>query len=139
MSDDNIDNEQISKVPESVRNITNEKVNKLKNKDPNKVAAGKKLADYNKKAKDALAREMKHEADPEDKWLPKLSFTTILTVVGIGLTAADLFFRFHRSKTPVTSTATTTATAITTATPAPNRSLDKDRGVFCGGPRIRMV
>ena len=139
MSDDNIDNEQISKVPESVRNITNEKVNKLKNKDPNKVAAGKKLADYNKKAKDALAREMKREADPEDKWLPKLSFTTVLTVVGIGLTAADLFFRFYRSKTPVTTTATTTATAITTATPAPNRSLDKDRGVFCGGPRIRMV
>ena len=67
MSGDNIDNEQITKVPEPVRNITNEKVNKLKNKDPKKVAAGKKLAEYNKKAKDALAREMKREADPEDK------------------------------------------------------------------------
>ena len=82
---------------------------------------------------------MKREADPEDKWLPELSFTTVLTVVGIGLTAADLFFRFYRSKTPVTPVATTTATAITTATPAPHRSLDKDRGVFCGGPRIGMV
>ena len=139
MSGDNIDNEQITKVPESVRNITNEKVNKLKTKDPKKVAAGKKLAELNKKAKDALAREMKRDADPEEKWLPELSFSTVLTVVGIGLTAADLFFRFYRSKTPVTPVATTTATAITTATPAPHRSLDKDRGVFCGGPRIGMV
>ena len=53
MSADN--NEQITKVPEPVRNITNEKVNKLKTKDPKKVAAGKKLAELNKKAKDALA------------------------------------------------------------------------------------
>ena len=94
MSDE--DNEQITKVQEPVRNITNKKVNKLKTKDPKKVAAGKKLAELNKKAKDALAREMKREADPEDKWLPELSFSTVLTVVGIGLTAADLFFRFYR-------------------------------------------
>ena len=129
MSDDN--NEQITKVPKPVY--------KLKTKDPKKVAAGKKLAELNKKAKDALAREMKREADPEDKWLPELSFTTVLTVVGIGLTAADLFFRFYRSKKEkdsydLTPAATTTATAITTATPAPHRSLDKDRG-----PRIGMV
>ena len=72
MSGDNIDNEQITKVPEPVRNITNEKVNKLKTKDLKRIAAGKKLVELNKKAKDALAREMKHEADPEDKWLPEL-------------------------------------------------------------------
>ena len=142
MSDEN--NEQITKVPEPVRNITNEKVNKLKTKDPKKVAAGKKLAELNKKAKDALAREMKREADPEEKWLPELLFTTVLTVVGIGLTAADLFFRFYISKKEkdsydLTPAATTTATAITTATPAPHRSLNKDRGVFCGSPRIGMV
>ena len=94
MSENN--NEKITKVPEPVRNITNEKVNKIKTKDPKKVAAGKKLAELNKKAKDALAREMKREADPEDKWLPELSFSTVLTIVGIGLTAADLFFRFYR-------------------------------------------
>ena len=139
MSGDNIDNEQITKVPEPVRNITNKKVNKLKTKDPKKVAAGKKLAELNKKAKDAFAREMKREADPEDKWLPELSFSTVLTVVGIGITAADLFFRFYRSKKEkdsydLTPTAATTATAITTATPAPHCSLDKDRG-----PRIGMV
>ena len=82
MSGDNLDNEQITKDPESDKNITNEKVNKLKTKDPKKVAAGKKLAELNKKAKDALAREMKGEADPEEKWLPELSFTTLLAVVG---------------------------------------------------------
>ena len=119
--------------------ITNEKIYKIKKKDPKKVAAGKNLTEYNKKAKDALAREMKREADPEEKWLPELSFTTVLTVVGIGLSAADLFFRFYRSKKEkdsydLTPAATTTATAITTATPAPHRSLDKDTG-----PRIEMV
>ena len=123
MSDDN--NDQITKVPEPV--------NKLKTKDPKKVAAGKKLAELNKKAKDALAREMKREADPEDKWLPELSFSTVLTVVGIGLTAADLFFRFYRSKKEKDSYDLTPA-ATTTATPASNSSLDEDRS-----PRIGMV
>ena len=114
MPDDN--NEQITKVPEPVRNITKEKVNEIKTNDPKKVAAGKKLAELNKKAKDALAREMKREADPEDKWLPELYFSTVLTVVGIGLTATDLFFRFYRSKKEKDSYDLTT-TAITTATP----------------------
>ena len=123
MSDDNIDNEQITKVPDAK---TTSKI-----KDPKKVAAGKKI----KKAKDALAREMKREADPEDKWLPELSLTTVLTVVGNGLTAADLFFRFYTSKTPVTPV----HMVHVPSEPAPHRSLDKDRGVFCGGPRIGMV
>ena len=123
MSDDN--NEQITKVTEPV--------NKLKTKDPKKVAAGKKLAELNKKAKDTLAREMKRESDPEDKWLPELSFSTVLAVVGIALTAADLFFRFYRSKKEKDSYDLTPA-ATTTATPASNRSLDEDRG-----PRIGMV
>ena len=90
MSDDN---EQITKVPDAKPTT--------KNKDPKKVAAGKKLAEYNKKEKDALAQEMKREADTEDSgasWLPELSFSTVLTVVGIGLTAIDLFFRFYISK-----------------------------------------
>ena len=67
-----------------------------------KLPLGKKLAEYNKKEKDALAREMKREANTEDSgesWLPEVSFSTVLTVIGIGLTAADLLFRFYRSKT----------------------------------------
>ena len=73
-----------------------------KTKDPKKVAVGKRLVELNKKAKDALAREMKREANSEDSgesWLPELSFSTVLTVVGIGVTAINLFFRFYTSKT----------------------------------------
>ena len=117
MSGDNIDNEQITKAPDAKTTS--------KNKDLKKVAAGKKLAELNKKAIDALAREMKREADPEDKWLPELSFSTVLTVVGIGLTAADLFFGFYRSKTPVTP-------VHMVSEPAPQQKA-------CGGPRIGMV
>ena len=92
MSDDN--NEQITKVPDA-KPATN-------TKNPKKVAAGKKLAELNLKLKDALAREMKREANSEDSgesWLPELSFSTVLTVVGIGVTTIDLFFRFYTSKT----------------------------------------
>ena len=67
-----------------------------------KLLLGKKLAELNMKAKDALAREMKREANSEDSgesWLPELSFSTVLTVVGIGVTTIDLFFRFYTSKT----------------------------------------
>ena len=91
MSDDN--NEQITKVPDAKP--------ATKTKDPKKVAAGKKLAELNKKKKDALAREMKREANSEysgETWLPELSFSTVLTVVGIGVSAIDLFFRFYTSK-----------------------------------------
>ena len=80
---------------------------KKKDKDPKKVAAGKKLAEYNKKAKEALAREMKRkekikqEEEPNENtyseaksWLPEISFTTVLSVVGLGFTAIDLFMRY---------------------------------------------
>ena len=80
---------------------------KKKDKDPKKVAAGKKLAEYNKKAKEALAREMKREEKIKQEeesnentyseaksWLPEISFTTVLSVVGLGFTAIDLFMRY---------------------------------------------
>ena len=88
------------------------KDSKKREKDPKKVAAGKKLAEYNKKAKEALAREMKREeslraagqnentySEPnqaeEKSWIPELSFTTVLSVVGLGFTAFDLFMRYR--------------------------------------------
>ena len=44
----------------------------------------------------SLAREMKHEADTEEtkategeSWLKELSFSTLLTVVGIGVTVVE--------------------------------------------------
>ena len=88
-------------------------------KDPKKVAAGKKLAEYNKKAKEALAREtlraeeqMKREEKMKRKkkrlmkmvngkaWLPELSFTTVLSIIGIGFTAFDMFMRYRQNREP---------------------------------------
>ena len=80
---------------------TENKDNKKKEKDPKKVAAGKKLAEYNKKAKEALAREMKRQEENSNQesepkaWLPELSFTTVLSIVGIGFTAFDMFMRYY--------------------------------------------
>ena len=88
--------EQITAEPKPENKDT-----KKREKDPKKVAAGKKLAEYNKKAKEALAREMKNEEQPKTSengesksWLPELSFTTVLSVVGLGFTAFDLFMRY---------------------------------------------
>ena len=53
--------EQITKTPSELQ----AKPTPKKEKDPKKVAAGKKLAKYNKKAKEALGRKKKHEAEME--------------------------------------------------------------------------
>ena len=80
---------------------------KKKEKDPKKVAAGKKLAERNKKAREALAREIKREKEHEKNsnqesepkaWIPELSFTTVLSIVGIGFTAFDMFMRYYTPK-----------------------------------------
>ena len=81
--------------------------NKRATKDPKKVAAGKNLAEYNKIAKEALAREMKREEETSPKetetsqskaWMPELSFTTVLSLVGIGFTAVDMFMRYYKNR-----------------------------------------
>ena len=89
------DIEQITKTPiES--NV------KTKEKDPKKVAAGKKLAEYNRKAKEALKEKMKREAEKEEEretgesWIPEVSFTTVISVVGIGLTAINMFMSYKK-------------------------------------------
>ena len=96
MSDDI---EQITKTPVQE--------SKVKEKDPKKVAAGKKLAEYNKRAKEALKEKMKREAEPEKRetgeskpWIPEISFTTVISIVGIVLTAFDLFMRFNKKDKP---------------------------------------
>ena len=101
MSDHDV--EEITKTPitESV---------KTKEKDPKKVAAGKKLAEYNRKAKEALKEKMKREAEKEDEretgesqskaleggWIPEISFTTAISLVGIGLTAINMFMSYKK-------------------------------------------
>ena len=98
MSDDV---EQITKTPVE-SNV------KTKEKDPKKVAAGKKLAEYNKRAKEALKEKMKREAEKEEErdeqskdltavgWIPEISFTTAISLVGIGLTALNMFMSYRK-------------------------------------------
>ena len=95
--------EQITKTPVTESNVKKEK-------DPKKVAAGKKLAEYNKRAKEALKEKMKREAEkatePEERetgesaiaggWIPEISFTTAISLVGIGLTAINMFMSYKK-------------------------------------------
>ena len=76
------------------------KMKPQKEKDPKKVAAGKKLAEKNRQAKAALEREIKREiAEKENEnsagWLPEMSFQTVLSLVGVAFTAFELYQRFR--------------------------------------------
>ena len=78
------------------------KVKPQREKDPKKVAAGKKLAEKNRQAKAALEREIKREIAEKEKesensagWLPEMSFQTVLTIVGIAFTAFEMYHRFR--------------------------------------------
>ena len=78
------------------------KVKPQKEKDPKKVAAGKKLAEKNRQAKAALEREIKREIAEKEKenensagWLPEMSFQTVLPLVGVAFTAFELYQRFR--------------------------------------------
>ena len=86
----------------------------VKEKDPKKVAAGKALAERNRIARETLAREMKREKEQAETkkeensneeseskaWIPELSFTTVLSIVGIGFTAVDMFMRYYKNRIP---------------------------------------
>ena len=95
------DVEQITKTPiES--NV------KTKEKDPKKVAAGKRLAEYNKRAKEALKEKIKREAEKEEErdeqsknltaegWIPEISFATAISLVGFGLAAINMFMSYRK-------------------------------------------
>ena len=97
MSDDV---EQITKTPVE-SNV------KTKEKDPKKVAAGKRLAEYNKRAKEALKEKMRRESEKEEEretgesaigWIPEVSFTTAISIVGIGLTAINMFMSYKKGE-----------------------------------------
>ena len=86
--------EQITKPPP--------KVKPQKEKDPKKVAAGKKLAEKNRQAKAALEREIKREIAEKEKenknsagWLPEMSFQTVLSIVGVAFLAFELYKHFR--------------------------------------------
>ena len=101
-------------MSEEVEEITKTPVEsnvKTKEKDPKKVAVGKKLAEYNKRAKEALKEKMKREAEKEEEretgesaisegWIPEISFTTAISLVGIGLTAINMFMSYRKDDPP---------------------------------------
>ena len=84
------------------------KVKPQKEKDPKKVAAGKKLAEKNRQAKAALEREIKREiAEKEQQdensagWLPEMSFQTVLSIVGVAFSVFELYKHFRpKSSSP---------------------------------------
>ena len=84
------------------------KVKPQKEKDPKKVAAGKKLAEKNRQAKAALEREIKREIAEKEKenensagWLPEMSFQTVLSIVGVAFSAFEMYKRFRpKSSSP---------------------------------------
>ena len=95
------------KLAESEEQITKPapKGKPQREKDPKKVAAGKKLAEKNRQAKAALDREVKREREMADKehenenfpgWLPEISFQTLLSIVSIVFTAIELYQRFRQ-------------------------------------------
>ena len=78
------------------------KVKPQKEKDPKKVAAGKKLAEKNRQAKAALEREIKREIAEKEKenensagWLPEMSFQNVLSIVGVAFSAFEMYHRFR--------------------------------------------
>ena len=92
--------EQITKAPSNVSK---------KEKDPKRVAAGKKLAEKNKLMKEDYARlkaseaqrateALQEAAEPEtetggSEWLSKLSLTNVISLVGIGLAVYNIYMR----------------------------------------------
>ena len=92
--------EQITKEPSNVQK---------KEKDPKRVAAGKKLAEKNKQMREEHARlkaseaqratdSLHKETEPETETggsdlLSQLSLTNIISLVGIGLTVYAIFFK----------------------------------------------
>ena len=86
---------------QTVEQITREPDVKDRVKDPKKVEAGKKLAEYHKKAKDALKEKEQRDADSQkekeqpqqdalvkkdDAWIPSLSFENLLiggSIIGV--------------------------------------------------------
>ena len=99
--------EQITKTPSNVPE---------REKDPKRVAAGKKLAESNKRMREEHARykaaeaaqpgetQATSETEPttigSSEWFPELSFTNVISLVGIGLTVFNLFVGLKDSRAP---------------------------------------
>ena len=136
MSDNNNTTEQITKPEE------NKASTPKREKDPKKVAAGKKLAEYNRRHKEAYEREMKREAEKNlemiqeeestsengESWIPNLSFSTVVSLIGVGIAAVDLYMRYRRNRgdhfdwQPVTTVISREPTKAPPPTPVPTHT-----------------
>ena len=100
---ENISPDKTDQITETKSTSAKATTNKIK--DPRKVAAGKKLAEKSKIAREALKKQKQIEEKEKEKdsssWLPNTSFTTILSVVGIGLTIFDLYLRTRQNQSPM--------------------------------------
>ena len=106
--------EYITKMSDDVEQITKAPIEsnaKTKEKDPKKVAAGKRLAEYNKRAKEKMKRDAEKATEPEERetgesqnsknltaegWIPEISFTTAISIVGFGLAAINMFMSYRK-------------------------------------------
>ena len=101
---ENISPDKTDQITETKSTSAKATTNKIK--DPRKVAAGLKLAEKNKIAREALKKQKQREEEEEKEkdtssWLPNTSFTTILSVVGKGLTIFDLYLRTRQNQSPM--------------------------------------
>ena len=114
------------------------KVKPQKEKDPKKVAAGKKLAEKNRQAKAALEREIKREIAEKEKenensagWLPEMSFQTVLSLVGVAFTAFELYQRFRPK-----SSSGSAQSPISPQTEPKQSGGDRESGVAAAGAKL---
>ena len=100
---ENISPDKTNQITETKSTSAKATTNKIK--DPRKVAADLKLAEKNKIAREALKKQREEEEKEKEKdsssWLPNTSFTTIISVVGIGLTIFDLYLRTRQNQSPM--------------------------------------
>ena len=89
-----------NKVLEPTEQVTTTE-KKTKPKDPGRIAAGKRLAEYNKKAREAkkvgrekeIPKENKDEIPKENNQEGSFSLTQILSVVSIVVSLAGLYYK----------------------------------------------
>ena len=84
--------EQKSSPIDSAKQVTTTE-KKTKPKDPGRIVAGKKLAEYNKKAREAKKAGREKEIPKENNQEGSFSLTQILSVVSIVVSLAGLYYK----------------------------------------------
>ena len=99
-----MENKELEEKPspiDSAKQVTSTVKKKKKPKDPGRIAAGKKLAEYNKKAREGKKASQENKEIPNEKKdeIPKennqgsFSLTQILSVASIVVSLAGLYYK----------------------------------------------